>query len=151
MFALKKFSSAVFLKQNVAQPAHNLIKKSNNRLLSIQGRTIVPQSSLLLNRFLSTTSDAAEVEETNDAAATAANKDHHAVVSTFDLFSIGVGPSSSHTVGPMRAAKIFITDLKEHKVLDKVSTLRVGKVLTDQKNLHFILFRAFGLFLLFYK
>lgn len=26
----------------------------------------------------------------------------HAVISTFDLFSIGVGPSSSHTVGPMR-------------------------------------------------
>ncbi|KAG0166112.1 hypothetical protein DFQ28_007732 [Apophysomyces sp. BC1034] len=53
------------------------------------------------------------------------NADHHAVVSTFDLFSIGVGPSSSHTVGPMRAAKIFINDLKKHDVLDKVSTLRV--------------------------
>lgn len=26
----------------------------------------------------------------------------HAVISTFDLFSIGIGPSSSHTVGPMR-------------------------------------------------
>ncbi|KAF8931132.1 hypothetical protein BGZ47_000229 [Haplosporangium gracile] len=49
----------------------------------------------------------------------------HAVVSTFDLFSIGIGPSSSHTVGPMRAAKIFVTDLKEHNVLDKVSTLRI--------------------------
>ncbi|KAI9321028.1 L-serine ammonia-lyase [Dichotomocladium elegans] len=50
--------------------------------------------------------------------------DHHAVVSTFDLFSIGVGPSSSHTVGPMRAAKIFINDLKDHNVLDRVHTLR---------------------------
>ncbi|KAG0332014.1 hypothetical protein BG004_001420 [Podila humilis] len=49
----------------------------------------------------------------------------HAVVSTFDLFSIGIGPSSSHTVGPMRAAKIFVDDLKEHSVLDKVSTLRI--------------------------
>ncbi|KAF9897592.1 hypothetical protein BX616_005304 [Lobosporangium transversale] len=49
----------------------------------------------------------------------------HAVVSTFDLFSIGIGPSSSHTVGPMRAAKIFVTDLKDHKVLDKVATLRI--------------------------
>lgn len=29
-------------------------------------------------------------------------RDGHAVISTFDLFSIGVGPSSSHTVGPMR-------------------------------------------------
>jgi len=86
----------------------------------------------------------------------------HAVVSTFDLFSIGIGPSSryvhsdtqlhsflgsqwadgitlgdfvqprceltmfffsivrSHTVGPMRAAKIFVTDLKTHDVLEKV-------------------------------
>ncbi|KAF1796087.1 L-serine ammonia-lyase [Mucor lusitanicus] len=51
--------------------------------------------------------------------------DHHAVVSTFDLFSIGVGPSSSHTVGPMRAAKIFVSDLKEHNILERVHTLRV--------------------------
>ncbi|KAG0170257.1 hypothetical protein DFQ28_002210 [Apophysomyces sp. BC1034] len=52
-------------------------------------------------------------------------EEHHAVVSIFDLFSIGVGPSSSHTVGPMRAAKIFMHDLKEHKVLGNVHTLRV--------------------------
>jgi len=32
-------------------------------------------------------------------------------VSVFDLFTIGIGPSSSHTVGPMRAAKIFVTKL----------------------------------------
>ena len=32
-------------------------------------------------------------------------------VSVFDLFSIGIGPSSSHTVGPMRAARIFATGL----------------------------------------
>ncbi|KAI8887651.1 L-serine ammonia-lyase [Backusella circina FSU 941] len=53
------------------------------------------------------------------------NADHHAVVSTFDLFSIGVGPSSSHTVGPMRAAKIFIGDLEKHNLLERVHTLRV--------------------------
>ncbi|RBD62844.1 hypothetical protein BRM52_06765, partial [Xanthomonas oryzae pv. oryzae] len=29
-------------------------------------------------------------------------------VSTFDLFKIGIGPSSSHTVGPMRAAERFV-------------------------------------------
>lgn len=56
------------------------------------------------------------------------NTDHHAVVSTFDLFSIGIGPSSSHTVGPMRAARIFVNDLKEHNVLEKVHSLRVGKI-----------------------
>lgn len=32
-------------------------------------------------------------------------------ISVFDLFTIGIGPSSSHTVGPMRAAKQFVTAL----------------------------------------
>ena len=32
-------------------------------------------------------------------------------ISVIDIFSIGVGPSSSHTVGPMRAAKRFIESL----------------------------------------
>ncbi|KAF6752951.1 serine dehydratase alpha chain-domain-containing protein [Ephemerocybe angulata] len=50
----------------------------------------------------------------------------HAVISTFDLFSIGVGPSSSHTVGPMRAGKIFINDLKELGLLEKVKTVKIN-------------------------
>ncbi|KAK2463703.1 hypothetical protein APHAL10511_004454 [Amanita phalloides] len=49
----------------------------------------------------------------------------HAVISTFDLFSIGVGPSSSHTVGPMRAANIFLTDLAELDFLDKVHNIKI--------------------------
>ncbi|KAJ7257865.1 L-serine ammonia-lyase [Mycena haematopus] len=49
----------------------------------------------------------------------------HAVISTFDLFSIGVGPSSSHTVGPMRAGKIFCADLKELNLLHKVRTVKI--------------------------
>ena len=32
-------------------------------------------------------------------------------VSAFDLFKIGIGPSSSHTVGPMRAACLFVRAL----------------------------------------
>lgn len=53
--------------------------------------------------------------------------DHeHAVISTFDLFSIGIGPSSSHTVGPMRAGNIFITDLIEADLLQKVHKIRVS-------------------------
>ena len=32
-------------------------------------------------------------------------------VSAFDLFKIGIGPSSSHTVGPMRAARLFVAGL----------------------------------------
>lgn len=50
----------------------------------------------------------------------------HAVVSTFDLFSIGIGPSSSHTVGPMRAAKIFVSDLKKAGVLKNARRLKVA-------------------------
>ena len=34
--------------------------------------------------------------------------------SVFDLFKIGIGPSSSHTVGPMRAARDFVLKLPEH-------------------------------------
>ncbi|WP_033295291.1 L-serine ammonia-lyase [Amycolatopsis jejuensis] len=42
-------------------------------------------------------------------------------ISVFDLFSIGIGPSSSHTVGPMRAAKTFVDGLVEDAVLDRVA------------------------------
>ncbi|OBZ66515.1 L-serine dehydratase 2 [Grifola frondosa] len=49
----------------------------------------------------------------------------HAVISAFDLFSIGVGPSSSHTVGPMRAGKIFLNDLHELGLLEKVHTVKI--------------------------
>ena len=48
------------------------------------------------------------------------HRPEHAVISTFDLFSIGVGPSSSHTVGPMRAANIFLADLGGLNLLGKV-------------------------------
>ncbi|MFT5422206.1 MAG: L-serine dehydratase [Candidatus Endobugula sp.] len=39
-------------------------------------------------------------------------------ISTFDLFKIGIGPSSSHTVGPMVAAKQFVEQLLEQKKLN---------------------------------
>jgi L-serine dehydratase len=35
-------------------------------------------------------------------------------ISVFDLFKIGIGPSSSHTVGPMKAARMFALELKEN-------------------------------------
>ncbi|MFF1572937.1 L-serine ammonia-lyase [Leifsonia sp. NPDC058292] len=44
-----------------------------------------------------------------------------AYVSAFDLFSIGIGPSSSHTVGPLRAAKAFADRLVADGVLDRVT------------------------------
>src|SRR6202012_1320296 len=45
-------------------------------------------------------------------------------VSVFDLFKIGIGPSSSHTVGPMRAALMFATSLADDGLLDQVSAVR---------------------------
>ncbi|PRB09591.1 L-serine ammonia-lyase [Microbacterium sp. MYb72] len=50
-----------------------------------------------------------------------------AYVSAFDLFSIGVGPSSSHTVGPMRAALEFAGRLGATDAIDRVT--RVGSTL----------------------
>ncbi|OCR25050.1 serine dehydratase [Pseudomonas syringae] len=46
-------------------------------------------------------------------------------ISVFDMFKIGIGPSSSHTVGPMRAAAIFSTQLREMELLDKVERVEV--------------------------
>jgi L-serine dehydratase len=38
-------------------------------------------------------------------------------ISIFDLFKIGVGPSSSHTVGPMRAGALYVEALREREML----------------------------------
>lgn len=46
-------------------------------------------------------------------------------VSVFDLFKIGIGPSSSHTVGPMRAALMFVTDLESNGSIDSCTNLKV--------------------------
>ncbi|MEG0299414.1 MAG: L-serine ammonia-lyase [Aurantimicrobium sp.] len=46
-----------------------------------------------------------------------------AYVSAFDLFSIGIGPSSSHTVGPMRAALDFVTALKKQNLVSSVTSV----------------------------
>ncbi|EKX62085.1 L-serine ammonia-lyase [Streptomyces ipomoeae] len=45
-------------------------------------------------------------------------------ISVFDLFSIGIGPSSSHTVGPMRAARMFARRLRNEELLSSVASLR---------------------------
>jgi len=46
-------------------------------------------------------------------------------ISVFDLFSIGIGPSSSHTVGPMKAANAFIDNLKAEGKLSPVHRLTI--------------------------
>ncbi|GAA1878156.1 L-serine ammonia-lyase [Pseudonocardia ailaonensis] len=45
-------------------------------------------------------------------------------LSVFDLFSIGIGPSSSHTVGPMRAAGTFVEGLAADGLLDRVTRVK---------------------------
>jgi len=46
-------------------------------------------------------------------------------VSVFDLFKVGIGPSSSHTVGPMRAARLFALKLQGQGLLQATHGLRV--------------------------
>jgi len=46
-------------------------------------------------------------------------------ISAFDIFKIGVGPSSSHTLGPWRAAQAFIKSLKDKKLLKDLKKLQV--------------------------
>ena len=46
-------------------------------------------------------------------------------ISAFDLFKIGIGPSSSHTVGPMRAAYAFVQGLMADNLLDRVARVKI--------------------------
>ena len=45
-------------------------------------------------------------------------------VSVFDLFRVGIGPSSSHTVGPLRAARMFVLRLEKEGLLERVHRVR---------------------------
>ena len=47
------------------------------------------------------------------------------MISVFDLFSIGIGPSSSHTVGPMRASCTFVKELKRQGLLPRIERVEV--------------------------
>ncbi|MBC3190448.1 L-serine ammonia-lyase [Pseudonocardia sp. C8] len=46
-------------------------------------------------------------------------------ISVFDMFKVGIGPSSSHTVGPMRAAFLFVSRLAGSGLLERTATVRV--------------------------
>ena len=46
------------------------------------------------------------------------------MISVFDMFSIGIGPSSSHTVGPMKAAKMFVESLEEVGLLELTDCIK---------------------------
>lgn len=47
------------------------------------------------------------------------------MISIFDIFKIGIGPSSSHTVGPMKAGKSFVDELREQHFLDSIDKITV--------------------------
>ncbi|MFT4939738.1 MAG: L-serine dehydratase [Paraglaciecola sp.] len=47
------------------------------------------------------------------------------MISVFDMFSIGIGPSSSHTVGPMRAGREFCLQLKEQELFAQTDEIKV--------------------------
>lgn len=49
----------------------------------------------------------------------------HESISVFDMFKIGVGPSSSHTLGPWRAAQRFTASLQQKKILQQVKKVAV--------------------------
>ncbi|MGD9108219.1 MAG: L-serine ammonia-lyase [Gammaproteobacteria bacterium] len=47
------------------------------------------------------------------------------MISIFDLFTVGIGPSSSHTIGPMRAANSFVNELADDKLLAHTKSITV--------------------------
>ena len=46
-------------------------------------------------------------------------------ISTFDIFKIGVGPSSSHTMGPWRAAQRFLSSCQTLGLFERVNHVRI--------------------------
>lgn len=59
------------------------------------------------------------------AADSSQNTEQQAFVGVFDLFKIGIGPSSSHSVGPMRAAEMFLAALVDNGLVDTVGRVEV--------------------------
>src|ERR1041384_1364619 len=51
--------------------------------------------------------------------------DAYEPISVFDIFKIGIGPSSSHTLGPWRAAQRFVKSLQDNNQLFNVSSVKV--------------------------
>lgn len=49
----------------------------------------------------------------------------HEAISVFDMFKIGIGPSSSHTLGPWRAAQIFLNSLQQKNFLDEIISIEI--------------------------
>ncbi|WYZ43079.1 hypothetical protein EsH8_VI_000778 [Colletotrichum jinshuiense] len=109
-------------------PRYQILSASNpTTRQNIRQRTPSAFTALQSRRLLSNTAPRFNAAEDEEETGSYSEADHeHAVISTFDLFSIGIGPSSSHTVGPMRAGNIFVADLAEANLLHKVNKIRVS-------------------------
>lgn len=46
-------------------------------------------------------------------------------ISVFDMLKIGVGPSSSHTLGPWRASQRWVSELKEMHILEQIKHIEI--------------------------
>ncbi|KAJ4390823.1 hypothetical protein N0V93_004422 [Gnomoniopsis smithogilvyi] len=102
------------------------LSRTTHRPSPYLGVPVGSSGSIAWRRANSTGNASADADGPEETG-TYSEADHeHAVISTFDLFSIGIGPSSSHTVGPMRAGNIFVTDLIEAGLLQKVHKIRVS-------------------------
>ena len=72
--------------------------------------------------------------------------------SLFEIFKIGIGQSSSHTVGPMRAAGAFVTRLKNEELFESVwrvrtvlyGSLALTGIFLEQQVCRFIEWSAVG-------
>lgn len=119
-------ASAATTFARICRPSHNHALK----LLPLRLHARAPTAGRHAIRGLTTSSLKRNQKATNGegkGAGTQGEADlEHAVISTFDLFSIGIGPSSSHTVGPMRAGNIFIADLAKANLLHRVNRIRVA-------------------------
>jgi L-serine deaminase len=108
-------------------------RPSHNHALALSPRRVhvrAPTTRRHAIRRLTTSSRKQNPQATDEEGKVASTRSEadleHAVISTFDLFSIGIGPSSSHTVGPMRAGNIFIADLAKANLLHRVERIRVA-------------------------
>jgi L-serine deaminase len=122
---LRSASTVTSVARNFRPPHNHALRLSTPR---VQGRA--PTARWPAIRGLTTSSFKQNQQATDDEEETTGTHSEadleHAVISTFDLFSIGIGPSSSHTVGPMRAGNIFIADLAKANLLHRVDRIRVA-------------------------
>ncbi|KAI8615055.1 serine dehydratase alpha chain-domain-containing protein [Chytriomyces sp. MP71] len=102
-----------------------LLRRTPNRLLS-RSVVLAPAIKLRYSTFKPpSTATSLPTPSSSPSPTASGGDDTHAVVSIFDMFSIGVGPSSSHTVGPMRAAKIFVKEATDHGFVESILQVRV--------------------------